>query len=69
MATKKRKRTVRAGLTRVERKRLQDLVLEEFYKTLLEHTEHMRTISADVQMMRIAITKAAYFRTPKGRRS
>lgn len=67
MATKKR--PLRAGMTRVERKQLQDQVLKEMFQTLVEHTEHMRSISADVQMMRIAITKAAYFRTPKARRN
>lgn len=49
-------------MNKAQRAELQERILREFYNVLIEHREHMRSVQADVQMMRIAVTKAAYFR-------
>jgi hypothetical protein len=44
-------------LTAKARRNLKDDILREFYLTLLEHTQHMRNIQAEIQRVRIAIEK------------
>ena len=65
MATKKtvQSRSIRP-LTAKERKKLQEVIVQEFQFVMLEHREHMRSMAADIQRCRIALEASG--KRPRG---